>query len=666
VMDDEKYLDEQQQMEELQKEQHEYIRLLHKKSNEKNDILRQCKASTEADTPIPLSPLKNEKSFSKINTVIQENLVVHFVNQTKHRRSRKNDDDGKSLKLANDQAQNVGEANRTVASSMEPNINSVKGNEKNDGINKLNVAAVAGGIAGGIAGMIIAGPAGAYAGVMAASYLVEGTVVLVVVAAGVATGSMTGQHIEQQIKNGGVLEISPRRILRIGSTTSDNSDDNRKILLVRPHIQIDALWENTIMVEAKQNARLGRRTFSATIASTLTKMPLGMFRSSSFPNHLCSKDLDILESSNDELSINDKVILLVNRTLNDTGSVPGYVYRFLLDAFEDRCRTRLAILESFNSVQELSPRALRDDAHAVIKHVTATLLEEPVWNEYNVVLLQRQENAINCVRSEQLTELTASAVEALVFGVLYHPVYEEITQNESYELDCALQRKVKDLFVDLTSSSVISTFKARCDETDTLIAYANDGWRGLGGIEDELSRLRTRLLISTSALDALENLPQAHSSSEKLHFCVRFLEYISEEYARALTSTLDGLSLSADSLLKMVCQHIIILHLLSIKENEKCLLSGELSIERKARPELNAQIVFLEEFARDEQLLRGREGYALVTLQASLHFLNSSSVDELKQEMFEDIMTCGAIIEDTLLLGCDSIHDQELDEQFSS
>ena len=39
---------------------------------------------------------------------------------------------------------------------------------------------------------------------------------------------------------------------------------------------------------------------------------------------------------------------------------------------------------------------------------------------------------------------------------------------------------------------------------------------------------------------------------------------------------------------------------------------------------INAQIAFLEEFARDETLLRGREGYALVTLQASLHFLNAS------------------------------------------
>ena len=50
----------------------------------------------------------------------------------------------------------------------------------------------------------------------------------------------------------------------------------------------------------------------------------------------------------------------------------------------------------------------------------------------------------------------------------------------------------------------------------------------------------------------------------------------------------------------MVCQHVLIAR-----------------VDR-----LNAEITFLEEFARDEQLLRGREGYSLVTLQAALHFLN--------------------------------------------
>jgi hypothetical protein len=49
-------------------------------------------------------------------------------------------------------------------------------------------------------------------------------------------------------------------------------------------------------------------------------------------------------------------------------------------------------------------------------------------------------------------------------------------------------------------------------------------------------------------------------------------------------------------------------------------------------PHMNAEIAFLEEFARDERLLRGKEGYALVTLQASLHFLNASN--DFEEDIF--------------------------------
>ena len=70
--------------------------------------------------------------------------------------------------------------------------------------------------------------------------------------------------------------------------------------------------------------------------------------------------------------------------------------------------------------------------------------------------------------------------------------------------------------------------------------------------------------------------------------------------------------MSADYLLKMVCEHIIVAKV----------------------PRLNAELAFLEEFARDEQLLRGKEGYSLVTLQASLHFLNASN--DFDADIFQD------------------------------
>ena len=107
--------------------------------------------------------------------------------------------------------------------------------------------------------------------------------------------------------------------------------------------------------------------------------------------------------------------------------------------------------------------------------------------------------------------------------------------------------------------------------------------------------------VSEQALEALHHLPEAHSVHDKLRQIVQFLEKISDFFSSS--SSGNKSAIGADSLLKMACQHIIMAKVYGI----------------------NAQIAFLEEFARDEQLLRGREGYALATFQASLHFLNQSS-----------------------------------------
>ena len=106
-------------------------------------------------------------------------------------------------------------------------------------------------------------------------------------------------------------------------------------------------------------------------------------------------------------------------------------------------------------------------------------------------------------------------------------------------------------------------------------------------------------------------LPEAHSVSDKLKCCTTFLERISDFFSESsMDSSNMAKSIGADSLLKLVCQHLIMAKV----------------------PGINAQIAFLEEFARDEQLLRGKEGYSLVTLQASLHFLNSS--DDFVTDIF--------------------------------
>ena len=388
------------------------------------------------------------------------------------------------------------------------------------------MATVAGGIAGGVAGLVLAGPAGAYAGYMAAAggfVAVEGAMgaaAVTVVAAGIATGTVTGHQINERMEE--------RRVLTMGEEGT-----SQKVLLVRPNIHLDPVW-NQIVREARRSApprRSGRQP------------------------QRC--DSDIVMTQEDEIGTPDKVLLLVSRTLNDKTSLSGHVYRCLIESFRDRALDRKFLCSTNDSIAAVSPRGRRDDAHAVIKHVTACLLEERPELE----------------ASASLTELAANAVEGLVFGQLYDSVYEE-TVEETQELDVGL-------------------------------------WRKIAKFEREHGQARASMesLISPQAMEALQMLPEAHSAVDKLHFCVRFLDHISEHFAASGTAR----NVCADSLLRMVCQHIV---------------WGE------NRGSCNAQIAFLEEFARDEQLLRGREGYALVTLQASLHFLNASS--DLRREVFAE------------------------------
>eukprot|EP00579_Thalassiosira_antarctica_P021743 CAMPEP_0201971674 /NCGR_PEP_ID=MMETSP0904-20121228/38157_1 /ASSEMBLY_ACC=CAM_ASM_000553 /TAXON_ID=420261 /ORGANISM="Thalassiosira antarctica, Strain CCMP982" /LENGTH=190 /DNA_ID=CAMNT_0048521179 /DNA_START=286 /DNA_END=858 /DNA_ORIENTATION=- len=168
-----------------------------------------------------------------------------------------------------------------------------------------------------------------------------------------------------------------------------------------------------------------------------------------------------------------------------------------------------------------------------------------------------------------MTELSASAVEVLVFGDLYDDVFKEIIQ-QTEEKDESLVAKVKEL-------------QKKCD----------DGCTSLQG-SDEVSS------VSQSAIRALQSLPQAHSPTDKLLHCVEFLEYVSDHFS----SSFQGKCIDADTLLLMVCQHVVAAYI----------------------NHLHAEVAFIEEFSRDEQLLSGKEGYALITLQASLHYLDSLDV----------------------------------------
>jgi Vacuolar sorting protein 9 (VPS9) domain len=383
----------------------------------------------------------------------------------------------------------------------------------------VSVTAVAGGIAGGIAGLALIGPAGAaYACYVSAGGLnvllgLEGAATLSVICAGIATGGITGQQIQSHIDG------TQRRVLTMAS-----SENDRKVLLVRPNIPIDPVWEG-IRAEATRSAPPHRAKSKAR-----------------------DGDADIVATTEEEMNTSDKVLLLVSRMLNDKCSLPGHVYRYLVETFMDRCR----------ATPPPSVRARRDDAHAVIHHVTATVLEERVELASASTFIQ---------------ELTASAVEGIVFGQLYDAVMEEISQ-ETMEQDVGLFRKMTTLWNE----------------------------------HNESCRQQQTHLVSELALNALQMIPQARSVGDKLHFCGDFMEAISEHYSRRTDR-----SICADTLIRMVCQHVI--------------WSDNIG-------NLYAQMIFLEEFARDEQLVRGRDGYALVTIQAALLVLKDSS--DLFLDIFQD------------------------------
>ena len=103
--------------------------------------------------------------------------------------------------------------------------------------------------------------------------------------------------------------------------------------------------------------------------------------------------------------------------------------------------------------------------------------------------------------------------------------------------------------------------------------------------------------VSQSAISALQTVPLAHTPTDNLLHCVEFLECVSAHFS----STFRGKCIDADTLLLMVCQHVVAANI----------------------PHLHAKVASIEEFSRDKQLLSGKEGDSLITLQALLHYLNS-------------------------------------------
>jgi hypothetical protein len=316
------------------------------------------------------------------------------------------------------------------------------------------------------------------------------------------------------------------------------------------------------------------------------------------------------------LPTSDKVLLLVSRILNNKDSLPGHVYRQLVEAFRIRATQDWNALDISLSDQEhvsrdhgsamisadaqtrtkgdsaTSSTRRRQDTHAVIKYITATLLET--------------RPSFGC--SEAMTEMTATAVESLVFGEVYDMVTAEILAEKA-SLDHRLLTK-------------ICNFELREKELVRSVEVTN-------------LPAKSKWATSYVAVEALRCLPEGHSAVDKLRSCVHFLEEISECFCGAGSQ-----AFGADSLLPVVCQHIVVAKVPAINA-EVSFLEGKFPVAshcvfcrccEKLESESYQCSAFHTEFARDEQLLRGREGYALVTLQAALHYLNAS--DNFETDIF--------------------------------
>ena len=433
----------------------------------------------------------------------------------------------------------------------------------NESAGMLPRASAIGMVTGGVAGLALAGPAG-----MAIGSQIGRTIVTVgaVVESGVGIGVLAMSLAAAANYTISSASASDRkRQLRL-------SDDD-SMVLIRPDVAVDPVWgqyaedarrsweEKT--KESERNSSWGSIGYLFKSPATAVEM------TKDERDKRYGKDSDIIRADTAELGTNEKVFLLATRILNDKLSLPGFVYRYLIlkhkrrTMFEEgSVETRLSLSGLPDiAVEAPSTRSCRQDAHGVIKHVTASLIEVRP----------------GLASTSALTEMSASAVEVLVFGELYKEVFGEIASQTKAE-DDGLTRKVEE---------------QRARRSGVAI-------EGTGSMETPASSAS----ISDHAIDALNLLPSAHTPTGKLLHCVDFLERVSSHFS----TRFEGQAIDADTLLVMVCQHVV---------------SADIA-------HLHAEVSFIEEFSRDNQLLSGKEGYALITLKASLHYLDSlHTLDEL-------------------------------------
>lgn len=437
----------------------------------------------------------------------------------------------------------------------------------NESAKMLPRASAIGMVTGGVAGLALAGPAG-----MAVGCQIGRTVVT----AGAAVESGVGI---------GVLAMSLAAAANYTMSGAGASDRGRRLrlsgddsmVLVRPDVAVDPVWAE-FAEEARRSweekTRQSDRNGSWGAIGNLFKSPAATAETTKDErDKRYGRDSDIIRAGSAELETNEKVFLLCVRILNDKLSLPGFVYRYLILKHKRRTMFEGGGVETKLSLSGLpdiaveapSPRSCRQDAHGVIKHVTASLIEVRP----------------GLAATSALTEMSANAVEVLVFGELYEEVFGEIA-SQTRAKDDGLTRKVEE---------------RRARGSGVAAGGDGPGEGPAGGAS-----------VSGHAIDALNLIPSAHTPTGKLLHCVDFLERVSAHFS----ARFEGQSIDADTLLVMVCQHVV---------------AADIA-------QLHAEVSFIEDFSRDNQLLSGKEGYALITLKASLHYLDS--LDKLPDELYSN------------------------------
>jgi len=311
------------------------------------------------------------------------------------------------------------------------------------------------------------------------------------------------------------------------------------------------------------------------------------------------QDADIIHVEDRELKTEDKIFLLVSRKLNDKKSMPSIVYWGLIAELIDRHFKREVkeeeekekdILQIQQQEPKAADRSTRQDLHAINKHIAATLLETTPQLRL----------------SKSTRELATSCVEALVLSQTYNVVFREIVR-QTQDDDQLLKKKLWTFYEQSNNRNCSSGSGSYCQH---------------GGSSGCSTLLNSNVAINQTAIDALKSIPDQRTVSGKLRCCVDVLTAISNSYYHQMKTK--HKHVTSDWLLEVICWHIVYASVeMSIdyrdddddNDNDSC---------NRTSTNWNAECLFLEEFATDEQLLRGIEGYALITILACISFLNTT------------------------------------------